>query len=69
MIELKDAFALFDRLGGGMISTKDLAFVMHSIGYQTTPSELEQMIQKVDQDGSSYECINDEYDKSFLINI
>ncbi len=52
-IELKDAFALFDRLGGGVISTKDLAFVMRSIGYQTTPSELEQMIQEVDQDGSS----------------
>jgi len=34
-----------------VISTKDLAFVMRSIGYQTTPSELEQMIQEVDQDG------------------
>jgi len=53
-IELKDAFALFDRLGGGVISTKDLAFVMRSIGYQTTPSELEQMIREVDQDGSSF---------------
>ena len=50
-IELKDAFALFDRLGGGMISTKDLSFVMHSIGYQTTSTELEQMIREVDQDG------------------
>lgn len=50
--KLKDAFALFDRLGGGVISTKDLAFVMRSIGYQTTPSELEQMIQEVDQDGN-----------------
>ncbi len=53
--ELKDAFALFDRLGGGVISTKDLAFVMRSIGYQTTPSELEQMIREVDQDGLFYE--------------
>lgn len=34
-----------------MISTKDLAFVMRSIGYQTTPSELEKMIREVDQDG------------------
>ena len=34
-----------------MISTKDIAFVMQSIGYQTTPSELEQMIRQVDQDG------------------
>lgn len=57
MIELKDAFALFDRLGGGMISTKDLAFVMRSIGYQTTPSELEQMIREVDQDGSFEEYV------------
>lgn len=64
-IELKDAFALFDRLGGGMISTKDLAFVMRSIGYQTTPSELEQMIREVDQDGLFVSrsiicsCVND----------
>ncbi len=50
-IGLKEAFALFDRLGGGVIRTKDLAYVMHSIGYQTTPSELEQMIREVDQDG------------------
>ncbi|CAF1684763.1 unnamed protein product [Adineta ricciae] len=49
--KLKEAFSLFDRLGGGLISTKDLAFVMHSIGYQTTPSELECMIREVDQDG------------------
>jgi Ca2+-binding EF-hand superfamily protein len=34
-----------------MISTKDIAFVMRSIGYQATPSELEQMIRHVDQDG------------------
>ncbi len=50
-IELKEAFALFDRVGGGVISTKDLAYVMHSIGYQTTPSELERMIREADQDG------------------
>jgi Ca2+-binding EF-hand superfamily protein len=48
---LKDAFALFDRLGDGTIRTRDLAFVMRSIGYQTTPSELERMIREVDQDG------------------
>lgn len=49
--ELKEAFALFDRIGGGVIRTKDLAYVIHSIGYQTTPAELEQMIKEVDQDG------------------
>lgn len=48
---LKDAFALFDRLGGGVIRTKDLAYVMHSIGYQTTPNELERMIREADRDG------------------
>jgi hypothetical protein len=31
---------------------RDLAFVMRSIGYETTPIELEQMIRQVDQDGS-----------------
>ena len=50
-IELKEAFDLFDRVGGGVIRTKDLAYVMHSIGYQTTPTQLEQMIREVDLDG------------------
>ncbi|CAF2426691.1 unnamed protein product [Rotaria sp. Silwood2] len=50
--QLKEAFALFDRIGGGVIRTKDLAYVIHSIGYQTTPAELEQMIREVDQDGN-----------------
>jgi calmodulin len=50
-IELKEAFALFDRIGTGVIRTKDLGHVMRSIGYQTTPSELEKMIREVDQDG------------------
>jgi len=50
-IELKEAFALFDRVGGGVIRTKDLAYVMHSIGYQTTPTQLERMIREVDLDG------------------
>lgn len=50
-IELKDAFALFDRIGQGAIRSKDLGYVMHSIGYPTTPFELEQMIREVDRDG------------------
>ena len=50
-VDLKEAFALFDRVGGGVIRTRDLAFVMRSIGYQTTPVELEQMIREADQDG------------------
>ncbi|CAF4713546.1 unnamed protein product, partial [Rotaria socialis] len=48
--KLKEAFSLFDRLGGGVISIQDLAFVIRSIGYQTTPSELESMIREVDRD-------------------
>lgn len=51
-LELKEAFALFDRVGGGVIRTRDLGFVMRSIGYETTPLELERMIREVDQDGS-----------------
>ena len=50
--ELKEAFALFDRVGGGVIRTKDLEHVMKCIGYRTTPGELEQMIQEADIDGS-----------------
>jgi calmodulin len=50
--KLKEAFALFDRIGTGVIRTKDLGHVMRSIGYQTTPSELEKMIREVDPDGN-----------------
>ncbi|CAF0729933.1 unnamed protein product [Adineta steineri] len=49
--KLKEAFALFDRVGSGVIRTKDLEHVMHSIGYQATSAELERMIREVDLDG------------------
>lgn len=48
---MKEAFSLFDRLGGGIIRSKDLGFVMRSIGYQTSSAELERMIREADQDG------------------
>ena len=51
LVELKEAFTLFDRLGGGVISIQDLDFVMHSVDYQVTQSELECMIREVDRDG------------------
>ena len=52
-LELKEAFSLFDRVGGGVIRLRDLAFVMRSIGYQASQTELEQMIRQVDRDGTS----------------
>ncbi|CAF1171357.1 unnamed protein product [Adineta ricciae] len=57
--KLKEAFALFDRVGGGVIRTKDLEHVMQCIGYQTTPGELEQMIQEVDIDGDGLVNFNE----------
>ena len=44
-LELKEAFALFDRFGGGMISHHDLAYVMKSIGYQTSTKQLEECFE------------------------
>lgn len=38
-------------MGGGVIRTKDLGYVMRSIGYETNSNELEQMIREVDLDG------------------
>lgn len=48
--ELKDAFALFDVDGNGMISTKELGDVLKSMGVNPTRAELMDMISEVDTD-------------------
>ncbi|CAF1500792.1 unnamed protein product, partial [Didymodactylos carnosus] len=49
---LKDAFSLFDRIGIGAFSQTELGYVMKTIGYEPTESELQQMINEVDEDGN-----------------
>uniref|UniRef100_A0A673TA52 EF-hand domain-containing protein n=1 Tax=Suricata suricatta TaxID=37032 RepID=A0A673TA52_SURSU len=46
--ELKEAFPLFDKDGGGTITTKELGTVMRSLGQNPKETELQDMIDKVD---------------------
>ena len=66
-LELKEAFSLFDRIGGGVIRVRDLAFVMRSIGYQASQTELEQMIREVDRDGASETAVPLRLDRSHVV--
>jgi len=50
--EYRAAFALFDKDGGGTISTKELTSVMNSLGHNTTPEMIAEIIKEVDADGS-----------------
>eukprot|EP00298_Acanthocystis_sp_HF-20_P016902 c21621_g3_i2.p1 GENE.c21621_g3_i2~~c21621_g3_i2.p1 ORF type:complete len:167 (-),score=68.94 c21621_g3_i2:20-469(-) len=50
--EFKEAFSLFDKDGSSTISTKDLGTVMRSLGASPTEAEVQEMIKKVDTDGS-----------------
>merc|ERR1712224_1128057 len=50
--EFKEAFSLFDKDGDGQITTKELGTVMRSLGQNPSESELQDMINEVDADGS-----------------
>lgn len=50
--EFKEAFSLFDKDGDGTISTKELGTVMRALGQNPTETELNDMINEVDQDQS-----------------
>ncbi|TRM65091.1 hypothetical protein BD626DRAFT_490877 [Schizophyllum amplum] len=51
LLELKDAFASFDRDGNGMITVDELRSVMNSLNRRPTDEQLMAMIDKVDVDG------------------
>ena len=51
MIELREAFTLFDKDGGGSISSSELGAVIRSLGQNPTEEELKEMIAEVDEDG------------------
>lgn len=53
LIELKEAFALFDKDGDGRITANELESVMKSMGETPTPKELRQIIHDVDTDGNN----------------
>lgn len=50
--EFREAFALFDKDGDGLITTKELGTVMRALGQNPTEAELRDLIAEVDMDGS-----------------
>ncbi len=52
IVELKEAFSLFDKEGDGTITTKELGTVMRCLGQNPTEAELQDMINEVDADGN-----------------
>ena len=50
--ECKEVFDLFDKDKDGCITTKELGDVMRALGANPTPSELVEMINQLDQNGS-----------------
>ena len=50
-LEFREAFSLFDRDGDGTITTVELGTVMESLGLNSDPDELNEMIREVDEDG------------------
>ena len=49
--EFKEAFLLFDKDGDGTITVFELGTVMRSLGQNPTETELQDMINEVDEDG------------------
>ena len=53
LLELREAFTLFDKDGGGSISSSELGAVIRSLGQNPTEEELKEMIADVDEDGGT----------------
>ena len=49
--EFRIAFNLFDKDGGGTIEARELVDVLKNMGQNLTESDIEEMIQEVDEDG------------------
>ncbi|MCD9642795.1 hypothetical protein HAX54_029808 [Datura stramonium] len=52
IVELQEAFSLFDRDGDGCITVEELATVIRSLDQNPTEEELQDMITEVDSDGN-----------------
>ena len=49
--ELHEAFECFDRDGDGLISCKELKFIMMTLGEKLSEKEVNYMISVIDSDG------------------
>lgn len=50
--DFREAFSLFDKDGDGTISAKELGIVMRSLGQNPTEKELQELINRADDDAS-----------------
>ena len=51
-VEFEEAFRLFDKDGDGKITAKELGIVMRGLDQNPTETELSDMINEVDTDGT-----------------
>ena len=49
ILECRNAFKMFDTEGRGAITAAELGVVMRQLGVASTPQELQEMIQEVDE--------------------
>ena len=52
VLELREAFNLFDQDGDGKITSQELGTVMRRLGHNPTDAELDDMIHEVDTEGN-----------------
>merc|ERR1711934_516767 len=52
IVEMKEAFSLFDKDGSGNLMTKEIGAVMRSLGQNPTEQDLQDMVNEVDADGN-----------------
>lgn len=50
--DFKEAFSMFDKDGSGSISKSELGIVLSNLGTRCTSTELDEMMDEVDQDGN-----------------
>merc|ERR1712046_92446 len=52
MRQFKEAFELFDTDQSGTIDATELKFCMQALGFDPSPVEIKEMLEKIDQDGN-----------------
>jgi len=52
MRQFKEAFELFDTDQSGTIDGSELKFCMQALGFDPSPYEIKEMLEKIDQDGN-----------------